>query len=112
MKERVSHMEPCLLCHTTTSSAGNGNSHLEQICDQFIEMAVQCGNHKALVDLAKHQINEIGVFSTVGACGSGTSALYKMRRLRIARKAIQAAEDSISPSASDEVRFDSNGHVI
>lgn len=109
---RVSHMESCLLCGSTGSGAVEDNPVFEVFIDKFIELAVRAGDHKALKDLALNHLNEMGCFSTTG-CGSlgGPATLYKLRRARIAQRAMAAMVESLEPSASDEHHFDSNGHL-
>lgn len=109
---RVSHMEACLLCGSTGSGAVKENPLFEIFADKFIELAVRARDHKALKDLAINHLNEMGCFSTTGN-GSlgGPSTLYKLRRARIAQKAMAAMVESLEPNASDEHHFDSNGHL-
>lgn len=109
---RVSHMEACLLCGSTGSGAVEDNPVFEVFIDKFIELAVRSGDHKALKELALNQLNEMGCFSTTGS-GSigGPSTLYKVRRARIAQKAMAAMVETLEQKASDEHHFDSNGHL-
>ena len=113
MKERISHMEVCLHCGTTTSSAINSNDTVEDFVDQFIGLAGRCGDVKALADLASSLVNHAGCYGDkTGSVAEGPSSLSKLRRFRMARKALQAAEDMLEPQANDVHRFDSNGHAI
>lgn len=111
-KERVSHMESCLLCGTSNSGSVDNNPIHEVFADKFIELAVKAGDHKALADFAGEQITSMGGFFQSGGAGSGPRALYKLRRVRMARKALEAFEAAIEPVSNDEHRFDSNGHLI
>lgn len=113
MKERISHMESCLHCGTTTSSAGESNDLSEAFADRFIGLAVRAGDVAALKELAESQITRTGLYGHKTGCATnGPSSLYKLRRMRIARKALQAAEAMLEPNANDIHRFDSNGHAI
>lgn len=111
-KERISHMESCLLCGTTNSSSVDKNPAHEVFAEKFIELAVKAGDHKALADFAEGQLASMGGFFTSGGAGNGPRALLKLRHVRMARKALEAFERSIEPVANDEHRFDSNGHLI
>lgn len=108
----VSHMESCLLCGSTTSSAVKENPEFELFIDKFIELAVRAGDHRALRDLASSNLSEMGCFSTGGG-GSlgGPRTLYKLRHARIAQKAMNAMVEALEPHANDEHHFDSNGHL-
>lgn len=109
---RVSHMESCLLCGSTTSSAPENNNEFEVLAGKYIALASAQNNHAALRDLALDQINRMGVFSTTGNGGStGPAALYRLRRARIAAQAMIYMVESLEPNASDEHHFDSNGHL-
>jgi len=110
---RVSHMESCLHCGTTTSSTGKSNDYTEEFIDRYIGLAVRCGDVAALDELAKHELDNTGLyFSGSGSAGEGPRALSKLRRFRIARKACEAAEKMLELVANDEHHFDSNGHLI
>lgn len=111
-KERISHMESCLLCGSTGSGAVDKNQDFEELADKFIQLAARAKDHAALKDFAASQIERMGVFSTTGHAGSGPSALYRLRRAKIAQKALAAMVDNLEPIASDEHRFDGNGHLI
>lgn len=112
-KERISHMESCLHCGSTTSSAGDGNDLSESFADRFIGLAVRAGDVLALKELAESQITNTGLYgSNTGCVQDGPRSLYKLRRMRIARKALQAAESMLEPLANDIHRFDANGHAI
>jgi len=113
MSNRVSHMESCLHCDTTTSSAVDSNPAFEKFADRYIGLAVRAGDVAALDELAKYQIGRTGLYGYQGgSVSSGPSALHKLRRMRIAIKALQAAESMLEGMASDEYRFDGNGHSI
>lgn len=111
-KERISHMESCLLCGTSNSGSVDQNPMHEIFADKFIELAVKAGDHKALADFAEGQLASMGGFFTSGGAGSGPRALHKLRRVRMARKALEALEKDIEPVSNDEHRFDGNGHLI
>lgn len=111
-KERISHMEPCLLCGSTGSGAVDRNPEYEALLEKYIELAVRSKDHAALKDLAAAQVERMGCFSTTGHAGSGPSALYRLRRAKIAQKALSAMVGDLEPIASDEHRFDGNGHLI
>ena len=105
-------MESCLHCGSTTSSAGGSNDTAEKFADRFIGLAVRAGDVKALHELAVDQLDRIGCFGhQTGASPDGPSSLYKLRRIRIAMQAMQAAKDMLEPKANDVHRFDSNGHL-
>lgn len=109
---RVSHMESCLLCGSTTSSAPENNNEFEILAGKYIALAAAQNNHAALRDLAIDQIGRMGGFSTTGSAGyTGPAALYRLRRARIAQNAMAAMVESLEPKASDEHHFDSNGHL-
>lgn len=113
MSERISHMESCLWCGTTTSSAGEANDIGEKFAQRYIGLAVRAGDVAALHELASYHMGKVGLFGyQSGSVGDGPSALYKLRRMRIARMALEAAEKMLEPIASDEHRFDANGHKI
>lgn len=110
---RISHMEACVTCGTTTSSALKGNDFAESLNDRFIGLAVRAGDVAALHEIAKHWIDSIGGFGyQTGCVYDGPDALYKLRRVRMARLALEAAERIIAPKASDVHEFDSNGHKV
>lgn len=112
-KEHVSHMEPCLLCGSTGSGAIEHNQDFEDLADKFIELASRANDHAALKDLAAKQIERMGCFSTTGnGATSGPSALYRLRRAKIAYKALGEMVKSLETHASSEHRFDKNGHQI
>lgn len=112
-KERVSHMESCLLCESTGSGAVDHNQDFEELAEKFIQLAVRAGDHAALKDLAAKQISRMGCFSTTGnGATTGPSALYRLRRAKIASKAMAALVAELGPHASSEHRFDSNNHLI
>lgn len=111
-KERISHMESCLLCGSTGSGAVENNQAYEDLADKFIQLAVRAKDHAALKDLASSQIVRMGCFSTTGNAGSGPSALYRLRRAKIAQKALAAMVADLEPVANDEHRFDKNNHLI
>lgn len=111
-KERISHMESCLLCGTSNSGSVDKNPMHEVFVDKFIELALKAGDHKALADFAEGQIASMGGFFQSGGAGTGPRALQKLRRVRMARKALEALEKEIEPVANDEHRFDVNGHLI
>lgn len=109
---RVSHMESCLLCGSTGSGAVDRNQDFEELADKFIQLASRAGDHAALKDLAARQIERMGCFSTTGnAATTGPSALYRLRRAKIAQKAMNAMVEALEPHANDEHHFDSNGHL-
>lgn len=108
---RVSHMEACITCGSTTSSAVTENPEFEEFADKFIELAVRSGDLKALNEFSKRQLERVGCWSTSGGSHTGPGSLHKMRRIRLARKALSAAEDVLAGIASDEHHFDSNGHL-
>lgn len=109
---RVSHMESCLLCGATGSGAVDHNQDFEELADKFIQLASRAVDHAALKDLAGKQIERMGCFSTSGnGAVTGPSALYRLRRAKIAQKAMAAMVDALEPKASDEHHFDSNGHL-
>ena len=113
MGTRISHMESCLHCGTTTSSAQESNDLTESFADRYIGLAVRSGDVAALHELAFSQIGKVGLFyQKSGAAGDGPSCLLKLRRMRIARKALEAAELLLEPLANDIHEFDSNGHKI
>lgn len=109
---RVSHMESCLLCGSTGSGAVDHNRDFEELADKFIKLASRAGDHAALKDLAAKQIERMGCFSTTGnGATTGPSALYRLRRAKIAQKAMAAMVEALELHASDEHHFDSNGHL-
>lgn len=113
MANRISHMEGCLHCGTTTSSAGESNNLTEKFAERFIGLAVRAGDMRALFELAEYQIKNAGMFgSNTGSTGDGPSALYKLRRASIAGKALTAAIEALTPIANDIHEFDHNGHKI
>lgn len=113
MKERISRMESCLHCGTTTSSAIESNDLFEKFADRFIGLAVRSGDAKALLELAISQLEQAGLFGyQSGAAVAGPSSLYKLRRYRIASQALKASMEMLEPMADDIYRFDSNGHAI
>jgi hypothetical protein len=112
MTARISHMESCLSCGSTTSSAVVSNETVEKFADRFIGLAVRSGDVKALHELAVDQLSQIGCFGyQTGSSTDGPSSLHKLRRIRIAIQALQAAKDMLEPIANDIHRFDSNGHL-
>jgi hypothetical protein len=105
-------MESCLHCGSTTSSAGASNEFSEAFADRFIGLAVRSGDVKALHELASDQLANIGCFGhQTGSSPDGPSSLYKLRRMRIASKAMQAAMEMLTPKANDIHRFDAEGHL-
>ena len=112
-KERIVHMESCLACGTTTSSAMERNDEIEAMAQKLIELAERARDHKALRDLAQDQVSRMSGFSTTGCCDyDGPSALRNLRRPRIAASATQALIRMLEPKANTENRFDSSGHKI
>lgn len=111
-KERISHMESCLLCGSTGSGAVEKNQDFEEFADKFIQLATRAKDHAALKDFAAAQIERMGCFSTTGGAGHGPSALYRLRRAKIAQKAMAAMVADLESVANDDHRFDGNGHLI
>lgn len=112
MSQRISHMEACLQCGSTTSSAVEKNDLAESFADRFIGLAIRAGDIAALHELAKAQVESICGFGyQSGSVSPGPNALYKLRRMRIARKALEAAESMLEPMANDIHKFDQNGHL-
>ncbi|MNR08706.1 hypothetical protein D3C85_1248740 [compost metagenome] len=110
---RISHMESCIHCGTTTSSGQKANDFAEQFADRYIGLAVRSGDVAALHEMAKHWIESVGGFGyQSGGVSDGPSALYKLRRIRMARKAMEAAEAMLLPVASDVHEFDQYGHKV
>lgn len=113
MSNRISHMESCTQCGSTTSSAMKANDFAEQFADRYIGLAVRSGDVAALHEMAKHWVDSVGGFGhKSGSAVDGPSALYKLRRFRMARKALEAAESMLEPLANDIHEFDSNGHKV
>lgn len=108
---RISHMEACLTCGSTTSSAVKANPEFEEFAVRFIDLAIRAGDIKALTEFAAHQLSKVGCFSTTGGASTGPSALHKFRRIRLARKALDAAESALSKVSTSEHHFDSNGYL-
>lgn len=76
MKERISHMESCLHCGTTTSSAGESNDLSEALADRFIGLAVRAGDVAALKELAEFQVTNTGLYGQkTGSVSDGPSSL-------------------------------------
>lgn len=110
---RISHMESCTQCGSTTSSAMKGNDYAEAFADRYIGLAVRACDVAALHEMAKHWLDSVGGFGYKTGCAvDGPSSLYKLRRFRMARKALEAAESMLIETASDVHEFDSNGHKI
>ncbi|MNJ35403.1 hypothetical protein D3C77_301380 [compost metagenome] len=112
MGTRISHMESCLTCGTTTSSAIKENDEFEALAGKYIDLAMKSGDHKAVFELAKQQLDKFGLFYSTGGAGDGPSALYKLRRARITAKAMFSLIGYLEPVSNDEHHFDENGHKI
>lgn len=112
MANRISHMESCLHCGTTTSSAMGSNDKTEKLLSRMVVLAVRASDVKALHEIATGALDKCGVFSTAGSVCHGPSSLYKLRLMRIAVNALNAAVGMLEPVANDIHEFDSNGHKI
>ena len=112
MANRISHMESCLHCGTTTSTAMESNDKTEKLLSRMIGLAVRAGDIKALHEIALDSLVECGIFSQTGSVQHGPSSLYKLRRIRISVNALNAAAGMLEPVANDIHEFDSNGHKI